>query len=136
MGTRILLTSAVRSARPSGVAGGRAGTQGACLRALLRPSREEPPDVRRAQHREPAARRCLRTATRAISSAAAPSLAVGEGRWIVYPVDTDIRVLNTRRNRVRILATLAHPPRQVLALRGRAIWLAGTGTRTVAIPLS
>jgi hypothetical protein len=133
MGTRILLTSAVRSARPSGVAGGHAGTQGACS---FRPSREEPPDVRRAQHREPAARRCLRTATRAISSAAAPSLAVGEGRWIVYPVDTDIRVLNTRRNRVRILATLAHPPRQVLALRGRAIWLAGTGIRIVAMPLS
>lgn len=47
-----------------------------------------------------------------------------------------IRVSKTRSNRVRILATLAHPPRQVLALRGRAIWLAGTGTRTVAIPLS
>jgi hypothetical protein len=135
MGTRILLTSAVRSARPSGVAGGRAGTQGACLRALLRPSREEPPDVRRAQHREPAARRCLRTATRAISSAAAPSLAV-DGCWIVSPVYSGIRVSKTRSNRVRILATLAHPPRQVLALRGRAIWLAGTGTRTVAIPLS
>ena len=77
----------------------------------------------------------LRTASRAVSSVTAPSLAVYE-RWIVYPVGRTIRVLNTRSNRVRIVATLARPPRGVLAVRGRAIWLAGTGTRISAVPLS
>ena len=69
----------------------------------------------------------LRTATRALSSEAAPSLAV---------YDRTIRVFNTRTTRVRIVATLARPPHQVLAMRGRAIWLAGTGTRIAAVPLS
>ncbi len=77
----------------------------------------------------------LRTTSRAISTEAAPTLAVYE-RWIVYAVGSTIRVLNTQSNRIRIVATLAHPPHGVIAARGRAIWLAGTGTRIVATPLS
>jgi hypothetical protein len=77
----------------------------------------------------------LRTTSRAISTKAAPTLAVYD-RWIVYPVGSTIRVLNTRSNRIRIVATLAHPPHGVIAARGRAIWLAGTGTRVVATQLS
>ena len=77
----------------------------------------------------------LRTTSRAISTEAAPTLAVYD-RWIVYPVASTIRVLNTHSDRIRIVATLAHPPHGVIAARGRAIWLAGTGTRIVAMPLS
>jgi hypothetical protein len=76
----------------------------------------------------------LRTATRGVSSEIGP-LAVA-GRWIVYPVENTIRAFNTGSNRVRIIATPAHPVRQVLAVRGMAVWLAGTGTRIVAAPLS
>jgi hypothetical protein len=76
----------------------------------------------------------LALTSRGISSDAAATLAVYD-RWIVYPVDRTIRVLNTRSNRVRIIATLAHPPHGVLAVRGRAIWLAATGTRVVATSL-
>jgi hypothetical protein len=77
----------------------------------------------------------LRTTSRAISTEAMPALAVSY-HWIVYTVGRTIRVLNSRTNAIRTVATLAHPPWQVLAARGKAIWIAGRGTLIRAAPLS
>jgi hypothetical protein len=72
----------------------------------------------------------------AVGSATAATLAIYY-RWTVFVAGNTVKAINTRNGSIHTIATSSARPRQVVAVRGMAVWFTTTGNRSrvLAAPL-
>jgi hypothetical protein len=76
------------------------------------------------------------TGSTPVARTTAPMLAIYY-RWVVYVVGNEVKALNSHNESFHMIAISGARPREVLAVRGKAVWFTTTDTRSrvLAAPL-